>query len=93
MFYSLLLHIHIYHYCSATLSISCDSGFADISLLRLTQLASIESYCVDSLPGPEHCVEPSSCNPNHCPAFQHLGEHLYSQHNTQTMKLKQNLQN
>lgn len=56
---------------------SANTGFADISLLRLTQLASIESHCVDSLPGPQHCVEPSCCDPNHGPASQRLGEHLH----------------
>lgn len=50
--------------------------FANTDMLRLTQLASIESHCIDSLPGPEHCVEPSCCNSNHCPSFQRLGENL-----------------
>lgn len=66
---------------------SCD-GPPKCSMQRLTQLTSVEPHGVDGLPGPQDCVETSSGNPNHRPAFQHLGEHLHTQHITQTMKLK-----
>lgn len=47
------------------------------SVWRLTQLPSVESHRVHCLPGPQHCVEPSCCDSNHHPSFQHFGEHLF----------------
>lgn len=47
---------------------------------QLTKLAPIEAHCIDCLPGPQHSVEPSSSNSNHCPPSQGLGEHLHAQH-------------
>lgn len=43
---------------------------------KITQLSSVESYCVDCLSGPEDSMKPPSCNSNNSPTFQSLRKHL-----------------